>query len=200
MENIIFLSNTSNPELSGEYYAIYAESLVSMPLSDTYSQFGQSVGADDCGDSLELLTQKAVDLANEIYHIEHSEWDDLDVLTHFKLNDFIYAYEEYKCFVGIIASDLVEDEDYNLYQIECVGFNYWDGNNWKSIIVSDENGSFYEWEVLEDKEMTKTLLTAFEEKEFVKSYFGKDDFETDEFKIVVSNFASSWDIFTIEEK
>ena len=61
MENIIFLSN---PELSGKYFAIYAESLVSMPLSDTYTGYGQQCGADDCGDSLELLTQKAVDLAN----------------------------------------------------------------------------------------------------------------------------------------
>lgn len=200
MENIIFLSNTSNPELSGKYFAIYAENLVSMPLSDTYTQFGQQCGADDCGDSLELLTQEAVDKANEIYHNEYSEYDDLEVLEHFKLGDFIYAYGEYKCFVGIIASDLIEDEDYNLYQTMCTGFNYWDGNNWKSIVVSDDNGSYYSWEVLEDKELTQTLLTAYEEKEFVKSSFGKDDFETDEFKIVVSNFASSWEIFVIEEK
>jgi hypothetical protein len=200
MENIIFLSNTSNPELSGKYFAIYAESLVSMPLSDTYSQFGQSVGADDCGDSLELLTQKAVDKANQIYYDRFDKNYVLGLLVHFKLNDVISACEERNIFENIIASDLIEDEDYNLYQIMCTGFNYWDGNNWKSIIVSDENGSCYSWEVLEDKELTQRLLTVFEEKEFVKSSFDKDEFETDEFKIVISNFSSSWDIFTIEEK
>lgn len=200
MENIIFLTNTDNPELSGKYFAIYAENLVLMPLSDTYTGFGQQCGADDCGDSLELLTQKAVDKANQIYYERYSEWDDLEVLQHFKLNDVISAYEERNIFENIIASDLIEDEDYNLYQTMCTGFNYWDGNNWKSIIVSDETGQYYSWEVLEDKDLTQTLLTAFEEKEFIKSSFGKEEYETDEYEIVVSQFASSWDIFTIEEK
>ena len=122
------------------------------------------------------------------------------MLQHFKVGDMIYASEERRYFVEIVESDLIEDEDYNLYQTMCTGFNYWDGNNWKSIITSDDNGSYYVWEVLEDKDLTKTLLTAYEEKEFVKNSFGKDEFETSEFKIVISQFSSSWEIFTIEEK
>lgn len=195
MENIIFLSNNSDYSLEGKYFAIEASKLVKMPLSDTYDKYGNQLSVGDCGDSLELLTQKAVDEANQIYY----EYDNKQV-ENYSLGDIIFAYEEGSVFNAIIASDLVEGEDYNLYQDECIGFNYWDGNKWKSVIVSDDNGSYYAWEVLEDKELTKTLLTNFEDKELVSTGFGKEIFETEGYKIVVSNFSNSWEIFTIEEK
>ena len=59
------------------------------------------------------------------------------------------------------------------------GFNYWDGHNWSSVIVSADSDTELLYEVLEDKALIKELNEAIENSDFVKKENGQVVYEYD---------------------
>jgi len=201
MSNFIFLTE-ANSEGPVVYFAIDAEKISEIPESDTYDRFGQSVSAGDAGNYLELKTQKAVEVANIAYHDSHAEWDDTEVLQHFSIGDEILAYEDSNSYDSVVKSGTLEEGvDYDVTSTWVKGFNYWDGHNWKTVVVEREHTGRdnTSHQILDDQELMAELNEAIENKKFVKSEFGKEKYQSDRWEIVVNNFQGSWASYEIRE-
>lgn len=182
MSDYTFLKPANDFE--GVYYAIPSERIETINVSDTYDQYGQSVSAEDAGDYIEILSQECADSVNE-------EFDEsYEVGTH------ISAFSEGNEFYHI-ESLFVEDVDYRVYRETIEGFNYWDGSNWKTIVVS---GDYPTHEIEEDEEIVKRLNDALENKQYVSDGFGIETYESDECVIELRQFSSAWETYTIEFK
>ena len=201
MSQFIFLTE-ANSEGQVVYFAIDAEKIKEIPESDTYDRFGQPISAGEAGNYLELKTQKAVDVANQAYHDFHAEWDDTEVLQHFSIGDEILAYEDSNSYDSVVKSGTLEEGvDYDVTSTWVKGFNYWDGSNWKSIIVEREHTGRdnTSHQILDDQELIARLNEVIENKKFVKSGFGKEVYQSGNWEIVVSNFQGSWATYEIRE-
>lgn len=162
-------------ETEKEYLAV-KDIFETMLLSSTYDQFGQSVSTYDAGDSFEIKTQEAADFINK-KAAENEENINVNI------GDVVNAYNEQSAFNFI--------EDLNIKEkiegIESLGevvesYNYWDGHNWKSIIISAD--SFEpDWKLITKGELWEDLNNAIEKMEYVKELFGKKLYETEEYEI-----------------
>lgn len=188
-------------------YAVPAYKIETIAISDTYDKYGQKISSYETGDSLELLTKKAVKVANDAYNDYHycdsNEYN--EYIEKWAVGDIIYAYD-YACegYDAVIESkDLQEDIDYCLYREACKGFNYFNGHNWQTITIS--SNSFEPSHILiENKELIKKLIEAIENKEVaslnnrgVDIYKYKDE-EGSEYIIKVSHFQTSWASYEIQ--
>lgn len=79
------------------------------------------------------------------------------------------------------------------------GFNYWDGHNWKTVVLEREHTDDISHEILENRELVEELNNAIENKEFLKSEFGKEIFQFEGLKIVINNCQGSWASYEITE-
>lgn len=195
MENLIFLKDENEQEVI--YYAIDAAKIETLNVSDTYDGTGQTVGSANAGDSLTLETQKAVDVANQFYHENYSEYDDLEVLVHYKIDDYISAYDSGSTYTQILESNLVEDVDYILQRENCEGFNYWNGNNWKSVIIDFEHGAYTNFSKITDQDLIAELTKALQNKEFKKEGSGFTHYTYGKYKIQTTQYASDFSNYTI---
>lgn len=198
MSNYIFLTD-NNRESETIYFAIDSEKLETLNVSDTYDNYGQSVSPEDAGNGITLLSQKAVDIANQSYHDNHSDYDDTEILQHFSVGDYLSAYEnkEYSDLVG--NTELKVDEDYSENFPTCKGFNYWDGSNWKSVIVDYEYGEA-NFEIVDNEDLSKRLNEAIQNKQFLKEGFGAKYYETEEFEIEYNYCQGTWASYYLTEK
>lgn len=71
------------------FFAVSANTIETLAISDTFGAYGQQISAADAGDSITLLTQAAVDAANAAYANFHSE----ESSSKWSLNDYISAYD-----------------------------------------------------------------------------------------------------------
>lgn len=199
MSQFIFLTEADS-EGPVKYFAIDAEKIEKLNGSDTYDLFGQPVSPEEVGDYLELKSQEATDVANQAYHDFHAEEDDTEVLQHFSIGQTISAYESSHEYDAIQRSaDLKEGLDYEVYASWVKGFNYWDGSNWKSVIVEREHTDNVTNEILDDEELIKELNQAIEDKSFTGSTFGNLYYESGNYEIVVNNHQGRWAIYEITE-
>lgn len=198
MSNYIFLID-KNRESETVYFAIDAEKIEILNESDTYDNYGQSVSPEDAGNSIGLLSQKAVDIANKAYHDNHAEYDDTEVLQHFSIGDFLSAYEHKEYSDVLSDKDLKIGEDYSEYFPTCKGFNYWDGSNWKTIVVEREHGET-DFEILDNEELTEELNQAIQNKEFVEDGFGRKIYETEQYEIEYNYCQGTWASYYVTEK
>lgn len=113
------------------HYAVNAAEIKTLEVSSTYDQFGQLVSHEDAGDCIELVSEKAVRMANETRG------------EVFQVGDMFTAMEEN---FDDLLGELSEGEDYVKYFPTVEGFNYWDGNNNRSILV-DGDGFEQDWEM-----------------------------------------------------
>lgn len=198
MENYLFIRK-NNQEGQEPILVVSSELFETMKMSDAYGDYGQQITAEDAGDSIELLTEKAVKIANEAYNDFHN-YEGEDLVQKWSVDDVINAYDySLEGFDAVVENeDLKEDIDYEYDGMEVKGHTFWDGHNWKTITIEQD---IYEptHEVITDKELVKELQEAIENKEFKKDGFGQTIYEFGQWCIISSQYQGSFESFAITE-
>lgn len=184
--------NTFGENKSVPFLAISKNEIKTLNDSDTYNNYGQKVSACDAGDSIELKSEKAIEVANRIAL-------EIDLDYTYEIGSFISAFEDDSELYDGLINELTEDEDYSLYCSTSKGFNYWDGSNWKTVTVWSEVGE-PSHESIDDEDLEKELNEAIEKSELVKDGFGRKIYETEKYWIVDSNFQNHFEAYEIYKK
>lgn len=177
-------------EDSGEmtYCALPTGSFGEMNVSDTYDSNGQSVGADDAGNWIELKSNKAKNFARK----SAKEHDLADRYKKYGVQggsvEIINAYDFYDIYSDILNSDLVEGEDYIHERIGCKAFNFFDGNNWKSLVVAYDAHEWGVVELVEDEELIAELNAAIDDCEWESESGGYVKYSHPTYNIEKSNW------------
>lgn len=163
-------------------FAIDSDKLQQMNLANVYTEYGQIWGHDDAGDYIEILSEKCADFI----HNELEGW---------KIGDGFFAYDHSEIFDEIIESEeLVEGTDYELIQTQVTGFTYWDGHNWRSVVL-DCNEYPSQWEIV--SELGMSYLIDNMEKVSETAYGA--DYRCGFAKFSTSNFqGQGWYAYKIE--
>lgn len=194
MGKYIFLAKT---EKYGdvEYFAIPESNIEILNVCDTYGFYGQQVSSSEAGDFLSLSTQKAVDFANQAYHNNHNEENE-EVKQKWSIGDYISAYD-FSEFDEILKSSLKEGVDYSVTYTECKGFNFWDGSNWKTIMVAHDNYNNFDWEVITDKSIIKRLRTAISKMKWHSKGPGYDFYKHGSVDITEFYWQGAWEKYRL---
>lgn len=194
MSNYLFLTENNN-EGPSRYFAINPVIIETLNLSETYDQFGQTISHGDAGDSITLLTDKAVKIANDAYNEEFSAEESYDgYVNKYETGDFVSAYDFCECFDAVIEkseSGIDYEEDFTTVK----GFTYWDGSNWKTITV--EQNEYEPTHNVVDEDLTKELNQAIENKSFETKGFGCEVSRGGDYAIIESQWQGSWDIYEL---
>ena len=109
-----------------------------MNLSDSYDSYGQQISCSDAGDSIEIITDHAVqDLQNNATAAVEN--------VVFK-GEIIRAFDDSVNYADIfdlipISFDLAKTIDYKIYRKKVTGCTYLEDQNCKTIIIKHENGN-----------------------------------------------------------
>jgi hypothetical protein len=148
------------------------------PLHLTYNN-GQQVDSYDAGASLVVKTE----LASEIAKVPVGEFLNCT-------DDNFYEVQN-NCEYRI---------DFDIESEEVLCHNYWNGNNWKTLVLDCGNVQGYpDLEIMDNAE-TEKILNGFETKEFVSESFGAKRYESENYIFIESQFASAWEDFEVIEK
>lgn len=175
------------------WWAVSSDRIESLAVSDSYDQFGQKISPSDAGDYLDLISDAAVSLANEIdANYGDVEYEDEAARPiRFKLHSVVSAFDDHDIFSQIVEK-LEEGRDYRLEETQFEGFNFWDGSNFKTIVVSsfDDNNTH---EIEEDESIIARLNAALENGELVSEGFGTKTFRYQDAEIKYSQFQAAWE-------
>jgi len=119
-----------------EWFAVREDWFSWVPLSSTYTDDGELVGHYRAGDHLEILTPAAAKFAREADEDER-EWE---------VGDVILAYEDYDLFSSCKGEDGFDLQ--TTYKV--LAYTYWDGHNWKSLIIADQIANEETHEIADD--------------------------------------------------
>lgn len=186
MSNYKFLFDTE----TDQYLAITEGMIENRPLADCYDSNGQEVGSYIAGDTLALLTQEAVDFANNLIE-EDGEEPRFDL----EKNYGIMAYEDASLF-DKVKEKFEGTEHIELYQEEVECITYWDGHNFKTEYLSGEGYQRYTLETDEEKE--KELNELIENMEYRSESAGRKIFKSGNAKIEQSAWAGDFEVYSIE--
>lgn len=178
MSNYTFIEH---PECG--LFAIDADKLQPMNLADAYDKYGQLWGHCDAGDYIEILSEKCADFMAQVG------------LEGWTIGDNFSAYDEAGIFDEILDSEeLVEGSDYSLTQTQVTGFTYWDGHNWRSIVLDCADYPS-QWEIVSNT----GLDLVIEQMEKVNETAYGTDYRFGLSKISTSNFqGQGWYAYKIE--
>lgn len=157
-------------------------------VSDTYDNYGQKVDSSDAGDCITLNSLQAVKYWNEDDEedVEENAGAIGETISAF---DYPNSYEK-------ITTELIEGEDYTYQKSIVTGFNYWDGNNHKTIIVADPI-SDPTYQILEGEEYEK-MIAEYENKEQIAFEIGKRSYKSKDFVYTEIDFAGAFEIAEVE--
>jgi len=194
MEDYLILEKEN--ELEEVYYITYKSLFNEIPESETYDSFGQTIDTANAGDSVELLSQKAVNIINKT--INDVSWDDVK----FEVSEIIYGYENsdiYDNVIEMLEKECEEGIDYKLCQDMCKAYNYWNGHNWNSIIIEMENGE-PEYKVVSN-EVSNIIIDLLKNNklEFVSDNYGFETYHNKEegYSFVNSHWQGSWEQYKV---
>ena len=198
MENYLFIRK-NNQEGQEPILAVSPEIFKTMKMSDAYDDYGQHISPGDAGDSIELLSEKAVKVANEAYNDFHN-YEGEEEVQKWSVDDVINAYDYDSEGFDAVAhnKELKEGKDYIYSAMTVKGYTYWDGHNWKTITIEQD---IYEptHEVITDKELVDELHEAIKNKEFFKDGFGQTIYKSGKWNLISSQFQGSFEDFAITE-
>lgn len=195
--NFLKLRDGHNYENRPECIFATSQEIVSLKTSETYTTKGETVGTYNAGDSVFLTTPKAVEIANRISEDQESDykWSIDDVVNGYDNSDIFD--DLYNALINELTSD-----DFDEHHLTSKGFNYHDGNNWKSIICFDEVHDDYIYEQIEDESECKKYSRVIEEMKETDNSRGYTYYETHDFWIMHSQFASnplSYEIYSKDQ-
>ena len=161
-------------------YIVEASNFETVAISDTYDQYGQKVEAGNAGDHLVILSEKAATIAAE------------EAEKEFAVNEIVAAFDNSTAYDAIVNhADTVEGTDYELYRDTCKAYNYWNGNNWRTISIQMDNAEPTHTQ-LSDEEAAP-ILAAYEAAEFPHEYqSGYKVSEQDGYTFTKSQFAGAF--------
>lgn len=211
MSNFIFLTEADN-QGPVTYYAIPEEKIKTLNEFETYDRFGQQVGHEAAGD-YHIDNEQSPAKQDCISAIQEKFGVDVNIDTHNEVVEFIQNTEvdewisdqndptEAGEFINEINSFISEWVEENSTITTLSGFDYWDGSNWRTVVVEREHTGKdnTSHQILDDQELIAQLNEAIENKKFVKSGFGKEIYQSENWEIVVSNFQGSWATYEIRE-
>jgi hypothetical protein len=191
-----------------KYFSIPENQLEDMYIHNTYNDYGQLVGHTDAGDwsvlnhSCDLYTE-CINAIKEKF-LNGLDTDDLEINDDFSVYWFgwdldglnVSLSEEKK---AEIQNWIKEYEEKNSKYGECRGFNYWDGHNWRTVVVSNEFDDFRNYEVVDDEDLIKELNEAVEESEFYKEGPGYREYRYGKWSVISSNWQEHFEEFIISE-
>lgn len=212
MEIYTFIKRVHSENYPNPILAISAE-IEEMELHETYDQFGQLVGHDNAGDysiynqysyadsdclkelieHFQITSQTndyntpddvdflSINSDGEIDITLNIEEQDIENFDRAKINAFIKKWEE-------------ENAEYNTIK----GFDYWDGSNWRTIVVEDHVWDNPTHKVIEDE----SLESEIESKEWIKDGFGKKIYESKNYWIIhdyTQGSFASYELYVKEE-
>lgn len=175
MSNIIFLKTAY--EFDGHYLAIHADKIETLNVSDSYDNFGQKISASDAGDYLEINKDLAVEVDGE--------------LRQFSAGENVCAYDDRYAYDDLIRT-FEDGEEITIFRTEFSGFNFWDGHNWKTVVVSSIDDQVTH-EIEDDEEIIARLNEALENEEFESEGFGTKNYRYKDAKITYSQFSGAWE-------
>lgn len=89
-----------------------------------------------------------------------------------------------------------EGVDYEGFYTTCVGYNYWDGRNWKTAILEPAEGDVADYVILEG-EKAEAILAEAADPEFISSDKGVERYESANFIFLMSYFAGDWQKYEV---
>ena len=172
-----------------DYLAVCEEDIKPIPLADCRNYFGEVVGSSQAGDYLTLLTTAAVDAANET----------LKTLK-FQKGDNVLAYEDEELFDKVIDY-FIEGVDFKLEQVCVQAIEYYDGHNYRTVVLSDDYGCRQEYTILNDSILERELNQAIESSEYSgELYQGVKVSETEKYIIYDSCWQNDFEAYSISVK
>lgn len=212
METYTFIKSTDSESYPNPICAISIE-IEDLELHQTYDRFGQLIGHDNADDYSiynqysyadsdclkELIerfqiTSKVNDYntPNDVDFLSINSDGEIDITLNIeeyeienfdrvKINAFIKKWEE-------------ENAEYNTVK----GFDYWDGSNWRTIVVEDLIWDNPTHEIIEND----SLESEIDSKVWIKDVFGRKIYESKNFWIIddfrQGSFAS-YELYAKEE-
>lgn len=188
-----FIQKIDNKDYRPNPILAISNEIERLKVSETYNGYGQTVGTYLTGDSLEFLSEKSVEIAQKISDEQEAEY-------MFSVGEIINGYDNSDVFNEIydaVKRDCTENEDFAEYYETCDGFNYWDGSNWKTVVVWREY-SESDYEVIEND--TEKMNDAIENRKFIKETHGKEYYESENFWIIQSNWYGDFESYRLFSK
>jgi hypothetical protein len=200
MSTYIFLTENYN-EGPTTYYAIAADKIEALNLSETYDQHGQLVGHTNAGDyHLDNLEGTAAieDCKTAIADKFGIDYDNINIENvgddTFKI---VAGYgEEYGFDEAAVNAFIKEWREENESLTDVKGFTYWDGHNWKTVTTSINFGE-PSHSIVDDEKLIAELNEAIENKSFEKSGFGCEVYSYENWMVIDSNWQGTWSAFEI---
>lgn len=192
-KDVVILMDTRD----GSYCAIPSDGITNGYLHDTYDNYGQQTGEYNAGDytfgeenfdrELENFLRNSFEiLADAVFYFNRNGIYDHEIdLTDeqvAEINDAITRFAE-------------ENETYT----EATYFNYWDGSNYRSIIL-DSQLDFYPLFEIVDDEFADEIYADFENAVEIEDFNGIIRYEGKEFYHRVSRWQDNPFLFESEER
>lgn len=113
-------------------YIIEENKFETTRLSECYDKFGQKIGKENAEDyclensyCTELRERFLNDLQTAGFEVENKSWEDFVESDDNSIKEFVENWRD-------------ENEVYT----EALAYNYWDGNNWRSVILDDDANGY----------------------------------------------------------
>lgn len=188
-----------------KYLAVNHGCFDEIPHADCYSGYGHTVGHDIAGDSLTILSEKALQVAFEHLREEYYTYLDAeDSEMPVEIGSTIYAHEDVSLFCAIFDNEeLEEGVDYDLEQIMVEAYTYYNGSNQRTVIL---NGCYdgvdieTPYESVDD-ETEEQFNEIIENMEFDHrcAYWTRYRSECGEWYIYDHHAQGHWEKYTIEK-
>ena len=187
MMNLIVLRRNEREE-DNMMYIIEGNKFETVLLSECYDKFGQKIGKENAEDyclennyCTELREKFLSDLRVAGFEVEEDAVEDIIESEDNSVKEFVENWRD-------------ENEAYT----EALAYNYWDGNNWRSIILDDDaNGYSVNYEKVE-QELAEKVLAAYENALFPEYEFGKSEVESDGFVFLKTQYPGDPFLTTVE--
>lgn len=204
----VFLTKANEIDEVVKYYSIPENQLKDMYIHDTYGEYGQLVGYTDAGDysvfnhSCDLYTE-CINAVKEKF-LSGLDTYDLEINEDFSIYWFGWDLEGLNISLSEekklnIQNWIKKYEEENSHYGECIGFNYHDGHNWRTVVVSNEFDDFRNYEVVDDEDLIKELNEAVEESEFYKEGPGYSEYRYGKWSVISSQWQEHFEEFIISE-
>jgi hypothetical protein len=150
---------------------------------ETYDRCGQQVGYYEAQAGIEILTDKAAAI------VEGVNPDTFVNPGQLHIGDYFFVPDE--VFSKIVEHDELEEGiDFRIFSPDVKAYNYWDGHNWRTLVLETDYG-YPDLEEVRGEE-AEAILTAYEDKEFSHEGFGSKTYKSGKYTFVETQFASDW--------